>query len=169
MIQRCTWAARARWTWKAGSRPGSGPCIVRVPGATTTQEGRRHERAGARVRRAQQQQGRARGHVLPHGPARSASIGTTDTPTATSSYSTRTYVLTDPSLSSLIWLVRSSAEQEKARRAPLINMKELDGSDLNKKNTFAPAGNRTRVCTVAGYYSTTRPLVPCGIISRYNL
>ncbi|CAL9122207.1 unnamed protein product, partial [Musa hybrid cultivar] len=23
----------------------------------------------------------------------------------------------------------------------------------------APAGNRTRVCTVAGYYSTTRPLV----------
>ena len=24
----------------------------------------------------------------------------------------------------------------------------------------APAGNRTRVCTVAGYYSTTRPLVP---------
>jgi hypothetical protein len=140
MIQRCTWAARARWTWKAGSRPGSGPCIVRVPGATTTQEGRRHERAGARVRRAQQQQGRARGHVLPpHGPARSASIGTTDTPTATSSYSTRTYVLTDPSLSSLIWLVRSSAEQEKARRAPLINMKELDGSDLNKKNTFAPS------------------------------
>jgi hypothetical protein len=25
---------------------------------------------------------------------------------------------------------------------------------------YAPAGNRTRVCTVAGYYSTTRPLVP---------
>ena len=24
---------------------------------------------------------------------------------------------------------------------------------------YAPAGNRTRVCTVAGYYSTTRPLV----------
>ncbi|KAK1557269.1 hypothetical protein Q3G72_021373 [Acer saccharum] len=25
---------------------------------------------------------------------------------------------------------------------------------------IAPAGNRTRVCTVAGYYSTTRPLGP---------
>jgi hypothetical protein len=25
--------------------------------------------------------------------------------------------------------------------------------------TNAPVGNRTRVCTVAGYYSTTRPLV----------
>ncbi|CAJ1961896.1 unnamed protein product [Sphenostylis stenocarpa] len=31
---------------------------------------------------------------------------------------------------------------------------------LNIKKT-APAGNRTRVCTVAGYYSTTRPLVLC--------
>jgi hypothetical protein len=33
----------------------------------------------------------------------------------------------------------------------------------NKKGSLisknAPAGNRTRVCTVAGYYSTTRPLV----------
>ena len=29
----------------------------------------------------------------------------------------------------------------------------------NNKNKNAPAGNRTRVCTVAGYYSTTRPLV----------
>ncbi|KAJ0053587.1 hypothetical protein Pint_01765 [Pistacia integerrima] len=28
-----------------------------------------------------------------------------------------------------------------------------------KKMANAPAGNRTRVCTVAGYYSTTRPLV----------
>ena len=28
-----------------------------------------------------------------------------------------------------------------------------------RKNEIAPAGNRTRVCTVAGYYSTTRPLV----------
>ena len=27
------------------------------------------------------------------------------------------------------------------------------------KNENAPAGNRTQVCTVAGYYSTTRPLV----------
>ncbi|AES79578.1 hypothetical protein MTR_7g069990 [Medicago truncatula] len=33
------------------------------------------------------------------------------------------------------------------------NMKML------KKKNIAPAGNRTRVCTVAGYYSTTRPLV----------
>ena len=30
---------------------------------------------------------------------------------------------------------------------------------LHRKTYFAPAGNRTRVCTVAGYYSTTRPLV----------
>ncbi|AES64019.1 hypothetical protein MTR_2g015880 [Medicago truncatula] len=29
---------------------------------------------------------------------------------------------------------------------------------FNEKRN-APAGNRTRVCTVAGYYSTTRPLV----------
>ena len=29
-----------------------------------------------------------------------------------------------------------------------------------KKKIFAPTGNRTRVCTVAGYYSTTRPSVP---------
>ena len=28
-----------------------------------------------------------------------------------------------------------------------------------KQRKSAPAGNRTRVCTVAGYYSTTRPLV----------
>ncbi|KAK2970157.1 hypothetical protein RJ640_019625, partial [Escallonia rubra] len=28
-----------------------------------------------------------------------------------------------------------------------------------KLKRSAPAGNRTRVCTVAGYYSTTRPLV----------
>ena len=30
---------------------------------------------------------------------------------------------------------------------------------MEKRDTNAPAGNRTRVCTVAGYYSTTRPLV----------
>jgi hypothetical protein len=29
----------------------------------------------------------------------------------------------------------------------------------NQTKMSAPAGNRTRVCTVAGYYSTTRPLV----------
>ena len=32
----------------------------------------------------------------------------------------------------------------------------------------APAGNRTRVCTVAGYYSTTRPLVLVGIYVRHK-
>ena len=31
---------------------------------------------------------------------------------------------------------------------------------LKNQKVFAPAGNRIRVCTVAGYYSTTRPLVP---------
>ena len=30
---------------------------------------------------------------------------------------------------------------------------------ITAPTTTAPAGNRTRVCTVAGYYSTTRPLV----------
>jgi hypothetical protein len=45
----------------------------------------------------------------------------------------------------------------------------IDGQNLDVKepmtvvtkneNKYAPAGNRTRVCTVAGYYSTTRPLV----------
>ena len=30
---------------------------------------------------------------------------------------------------------------------------------IKKGEKIAPAGNRTRVCTVAGYYSTTRPLV----------
>ena len=34
---------------------------------------------------------------------------------------------------------------------------------IYKKGIDAPAGNRTRVCTVAGYYSTTRPLVPVDI------
>jgi hypothetical protein len=33
-------------------------------------------------------------------------------------------------------------------------------SNKNMEKKIAPAGNRTRVCTVAGYYSTTRPPVP---------
>ncbi|CAN0901722.1 hypothetical protein LINGRAHAP2_LOCUS21577 [Linum grandiflorum] len=33
----------------------------------------------------------------------------------------------------------------------------------------APAGNRTRVCTVAGYYSTTRPLVLLLVIGLRNI
>ena len=37
--------------------------------------------------------------------------------------------------------------------------KDLDESRKKDKKYNAPAGNRTRVCTVAGYYSTTRPLV----------
>jgi hypothetical protein len=32
-------------------------------------------------------------------------------------------------------------------------------SKKRREELNAPAGNRTRVCTVAGYYSTTRPLV----------
>ncbi|KAJ0097837.1 hypothetical protein Patl1_28984 [Pistacia atlantica] len=39
-------------------------------------------------------------------------------------------------------------------------MKALKKAQFPKKlKRAAPAGNRTRVCTVAGYYSTTRPLV----------
>ncbi|KAL8192367.1 hypothetical protein R6Q57_027552 [Mikania cordata] len=34
---------------------------------------------------------------------------------------------------------------------------------------IAPAGNRTRVCTVAGYYSTTRPLVLSLCDKSYNI
>ncbi|RVW22685.1 hypothetical protein CK203_099582 [Vitis vinifera] len=40
--------------------------------------------------------------------------------------------------------------------------------ELRYKN--APAGNRTRVCTVAGYYSTTRPLqliLACGLCCHH--
>uniref|UniRef100_A0A6N2N5D6 Uncharacterized protein n=1 Tax=Salix viminalis TaxID=40686 RepID=A0A6N2N5D6_SALVM len=33
-------------------------------------------------------------------------------------------------------------------------------AQLSSLLLHAPAGNRTRVCTVAGYYSTTRPLCP---------
>ncbi|KAH0983414.1 hypothetical protein GBA52_010591 [Prunus armeniaca] len=35
----------------------------------------------------------------------------------------------------------------------------MSGDKKGWEKTNAPAGNRTRVCTVAGYYSTTRPLV----------
>ena len=38
-------------------------------------------------------------------------------------------------------------------RGGWVYLKKVD------KNKIAPAGNQTRVCTVAGYYSTTRPLV----------
>ena len=37
-----------------------------------------------------------------------------------------------------------------------------------QKKYFAPAGNRTRVCTVAGYYSTTRPLVLVEVLAVIN-
>ena len=41
---------------------------------------------------------------------------------------------------------------------------------LHSRTNVAPAGNRTRVCTVAGYYSTTRPLVlvECFVIIYLN-
>ena len=37
--------------------------------------------------------------------------------------------------------------------------KQSRSSTQKIKKKFAPTGNRTRVCTVAGYYSTTRPSV----------
>ncbi|XVE65039.1 hypothetical protein DITRI_Ditri07aG0150000 [Diplodiscus trichospermus] len=37
-----------------------------------------------------------------------------------------------------------------------------------EKKIHAPARNQTRVCTVAGYYSTTRPLVPDIFLLREN-
>ena len=37
-------------------------------------------------------------------------------------------------------------------------------TELSPQTPIAPAGNRTRVCTVAGYYSTTRPLVLVDIL-----
>ena len=44
------------------------------------------------------------------------------------------------------------------------------GPQLKKKKANAPAGNRTRVCTVAGYYSTTRPLVRFDVMLwSYNI
>jgi hypothetical protein len=38
--------------------------------------------------------------------------------------------------------------------------RERERERVREKRKNAPAGNRTRVCTVAGYYSTTRPLAP---------
>ena len=40
---------------------------------------------------------------------------------------------------------------------------------LHSSTRGAPAGNRTRVCTVAGYYSTTRPLVLVVLSGRLNI
>ena len=40
--------------------------------------------------------------------------------------------------------------------------KKTKNSKIKEYQNNAPAGNRTRVCTVAGYYSTTRPLVLVG-------
>ena len=41
-------------------------------------------------------------------------------------------------------------------------------TELSPQTPVAPAGNRTRVCTVAGYYSTTRPLVLVDQLSQSN-
>jgi hypothetical protein len=53
----------------------------------------------------------------------------------------------------------------------LTTMIKNNGKKANgiKNLKIAPAGNRTRVCTVAGYYSTTRPLVLCVIAFKYVL
>jgi hypothetical protein len=49
------------------------------------------------------------------------------------------------------------------RRIVLCSKSIVGGTSSTSRKvrikTVAPAGNRTRVCTVAGYYSTTRPLV----------
>ncbi|KAK7349555.1 hypothetical protein VNO77_07006 [Canavalia gladiata] len=54
---------------------------------------------------------------------------------------------------SVPWQGEIDKEKEKEGDGPTITVAFPHGS------SFAPAGNRTRVCTVAGYYSTTRPLV----------
>ena len=51
----------------------------------------------------------------------------------------------------------SGREGKKKKTVKLVQWKTK--KERMKKRKFAPAGNRTRVCTVAGYYSTTRPLV----------
>ena len=66
---------------------------------------------------------------------------------------------------------RCSAERSASRGVRLLQanrlfsrQKKMDEkrffcTQLRMEKRFAPSGNRTRVCTVAGYYSTTRPTV----------
>ena len=54
-----------------------------------------------------------------------------------------------------VWSVRILPQWH--NRTQNKEWKEQENKIVKRKN--APAGNRTRVCTVAGYYSTTRPLV----------
>jgi hypothetical protein len=49
---------------------------------------------------------------------------------------------------------------EETKRKEQKNETEKKGKNETEKRN-APVGDRTRVCTVAGYYSTTRPLVLC--------
>ncbi|KAF9675720.1 hypothetical protein SADUNF_Sadunf09G0061900 [Salix dunnii] len=58
-------------------------------------------------------------------------------------------------------------EKENARPRLIDLFKKINKSDHRKRSEgkmYAPAGNRTRVCTVAGYYSTTRPLVLIDVV-----
>ncbi|KAF8116269.1 hypothetical protein N665_0020s0120 [Sinapis alba] len=67
-------------------------------------------------------------------------------------------------------LENSSIQRTLSKGTGLLHAAISSGNQMSAKdptsayaNFFtaqnAPAGNRTRVCTVAGYYSTTRPLV----------
>ena len=54
---------------------------------------------------------------------------------------------------------KSSAEPISSGDQMLAIDPTIATAQLSSLLLHAPAGNRTRVCTVAGYYSTTRPLV----------
>uniref|UniRef100_A0A6N2MH34 Uncharacterized protein n=1 Tax=Salix viminalis TaxID=40686 RepID=A0A6N2MH34_SALVM len=53
----------------------------------------------------------------------------------------------------------SDAISQNTKQAQMHSKSSADQTLVSSQLGIAPAGNRTRVCTVAGYYSTTRPLV----------
>ena len=64
---------------------------------------------------------------------------------------------------------RGVRAQAKHRQTVSFPEKKMDEkrffcTQLRMEKRFAPSGNRTRVCTVAGYYSTTRPTVLSNVL-----
>ncbi|MCL7025391.1 hypothetical protein MKW94_027802, partial [Papaver nudicaule] len=55
--------------------------------------------------------------------------------------------------------IQAQAMPVALRGRELLSCAQTGTKPSVRRGDYAPAGNRTRVCTVAGYYSTTRPLV----------
>ena len=69
---------------------------------------------------------------------------------------------------------RGVRAQAKHRQTVSFPEKKMDEkrffcTQLRMEKRFAPSGNRTRVCTVAGYYSTTRPTVRACLLELWEL